>query len=119
MMPPSLLRHLLAWVLGALIVVWAFVVAPKADNPLSQPARDIIGTFLLLVAATGLAVAGQPQLALVFAVVVVGDWLALVVIAWRVPGKLLWDSKNLRFTNSAEANKYVKPMFRKGWDLKL
>ena len=39
----------------------------------------------------------------------------------RVPraGKLDWDSKNLRFTNSAEANKYVKPMFRKGWELKL
>ena len=47
------------------------------------------------------------------------EWLTLVCIAWRVPGKLLWDSKNLRFTNSAEANKYVKPSFRKGWDLKL
>ena len=65
----------------ALIVVWAFVVAPKADNPLRQQARDIIGTVLLLVAAAGLAVAGQPQLALVFAVVIVVDWLALVVIA--------------------------------------
>ena len=65
---------------AALIVVWAFVVAPKADNPLSQPARDIIGTVLALVAAAGLAVAGQPQLALVFAVVVVSDWLVLVVI---------------------------------------
>ena len=66
---------------AALIVVWAFVVAPKADNPLRQQARDIIGTVLLLVAAAGLAAAGQPQLALVFAVVIVGDWLALVVIA--------------------------------------
>ncbi|WP_291980686.1 Gfo/Idh/MocA family oxidoreductase [Luteitalea sp.] len=47
------------------------------------------------------------------------EWLALVVIAWRVPGKLQWDSKNTRFTNSEEANRYVKPMFRKGWDLKL
>ena len=47
------------------------------------------------------------------------EWLALVCIAWRVPGKLLWDSKNVRFTNSAEANTYVKPVFRKGWDLKL
>ena len=65
----------------ALIVVWAFVVAPKADNPLSQQARDIIGTGLLLVAAAGLAVAGQPQIAIVFAVVIVVDWLALVVIA--------------------------------------
>ena len=65
---------------AALIVVWAFVVAPKADDPLRQQARDIIGTVLLLVAAAGLAVAGQPQLALVFAVVVVSDWLALVVM---------------------------------------
>lgn len=47
------------------------------------------------------------------------EWLALVCIAWRVPGKLEWDSKNLRFTNSPEANRYVKPMFRQGWDLKL
>jgi predicted dehydrogenase len=47
------------------------------------------------------------------------EWLALAVIAMRVPGKLEWDSKNMRFTNSAEANKYVKPEFRKGWELKL
>ena len=63
----------------ALIVVWGFVVAPKAANPLSQQVCDIIGTVLLLVAAAGLAVAGQPQLALVFAAVMVSDWLALVV----------------------------------------
>jgi predicted dehydrogenase len=47
------------------------------------------------------------------------EWMLLGVIAFRVPGKLLWDSKNLRFTNSVEANKYVKPVFRKGWELKL
>lgn len=47
------------------------------------------------------------------------EWMLLGVIAFRVPGKLLWDSKNLRFTNSAEANRYVKPDFRKGWELKL
>lgn len=47
------------------------------------------------------------------------EWLALAAIAFRVPGKLDWDSRNLRFTNSAEANKYVKPVFRKGWELKL
>jgi hypothetical protein len=47
------------------------------------------------------------------------EWLSLMAIAFRVPGKLEWDSKNLRFTNSAEANKYVKPVFRKGWELKL
>jgi len=47
------------------------------------------------------------------------EWTTLGVIAFRVPGKLEWDSRNQRFTNSPEANKYVKPEFRKGWDLKL
>jgi hypothetical protein len=47
------------------------------------------------------------------------EWLSLIGIAYRVPGKLEWDSRNLRFTNSPEANKYVKPVFRKGWELKL
>lgn len=47
------------------------------------------------------------------------EWMLLGVIAMRVPGKLLWDSKTLRFTNSAEANQYVKPVFRPGWELKL
>ncbi|MBI4906896.1 MAG: Gfo/Idh/MocA family oxidoreductase [Acidobacteria bacterium] len=47
------------------------------------------------------------------------EWMLLGVIAFRVPGKLQWDSKNLRFTNSVEANKYLKPVFRAGWELKL
>jgi predicted dehydrogenase len=48
------------------------------------------------------------------------EWVVLGAIAYRVPGKkLLWDSKNTRFTNSEEANKYVKPTFRSGWELKL
>jgi hypothetical protein len=47
------------------------------------------------------------------------EWLALVAIALHVPGKLDWDSRNQRFTNSAEANKFVKPVFQKGWELKL
>jgi predicted dehydrogenase len=47
------------------------------------------------------------------------EWLALVCIAWRVPGKLLWDSKNMRFTNSEAANQLVKPAFRRGSELKV
>lgn len=47
------------------------------------------------------------------------EWMTLGLIAFRVSGKLLWDSQNQRFTNSAEANRYVKPLFRKGWELKL
>jgi len=47
------------------------------------------------------------------------EWLALTAIALHVPGKLEWDAKNMRFTNSPEANKFVKPVFRKGWELKV
>jgi predicted dehydrogenase len=47
------------------------------------------------------------------------EWLALAAIAFRVSGKLEWDSKNLRFTNNTEANKWVKPVVRKGWELKV
>ena len=64
----------------ALVAVWAYVVAPKADNPLSQPVRDVIGTGLLLLAATGLAAAGQPTLAVGFAAAVLIDWLAMVAL---------------------------------------
>ncbi len=48
------------------------------------------------------------------------EWLALGAIALRVPNvKLQYDAKNMRFTNSAEANKYIKPYLRKGWEMKL
>lgn len=47
------------------------------------------------------------------------EWLALASIAFRVSGKLDWDSKALRFTNHAEANRYVRPVFRKGQELKI
>ena len=47
------------------------------------------------------------------------EWLALGAIALRVPGRLNWDGANMRFTNSAEANSYLKPFVRKGWEFKL
>ena len=47
------------------------------------------------------------------------EWLTLILIAFRVPGKLEWDAKNMRFTNSPEANKYVRPVVKKGWELKV
>lgn len=47
------------------------------------------------------------------------EWLALTAISMRVGGKLNWDAENMRFTNSEEANKYVKPHFREGWEMKL
>jgi predicted dehydrogenase len=43
------------------------------------------------------------------------EWVLLATIAMRVPGKLLWDSANLRFTNNEEANRHVRPEFRKTW----
>jgi hypothetical protein len=46
------------------------------------------------------------------------EWMVLGAVATRVEGKLLWDSKKMEFTNNREANKYVKPLFRKGWELK-
>ena len=47
------------------------------------------------------------------------EWLALGAIALQVPGKLMWDAQRMRFTNSAEANKLLRPYLRKGWELKL
>jgi predicted dehydrogenase len=47
------------------------------------------------------------------------EWMLLGAICWRFPNeKLAWDGKNLRFTNNEKANDFVKPGFRKGWELK-
>lgn len=43
------------------------------------------------------------------------QWMLLGVVAMRVEGKLMWDDQKKRFSNSAEANKYLQPNFRKGW----
>jgi len=37
-------------------------------------------------------------------------------IAQRVPGRLAWDSDKLTFLNSNEANAYIRPHVRKGWE---
>lgn len=46
------------------------------------------------------------------------EWMVLGAVAARVPGKLSWDPKKMEFTNNRDANKYVKPVFRKGWEIK-
>ena len=46
------------------------------------------------------------------------EWMVLGAVATRVEGKLLWDAKKMEFTNNKDANKYVKPVFRKGWEIK-
>ncbi len=39
-------------------------------------------------------------------------------VALRFPGRRLeWDGPNLKFTNVAEANNYVRREYRKGWEL--
>jgi predicted dehydrogenase len=43
------------------------------------------------------------------------EWMLLGVIALRVDGKLDWDAAKGRFTNNLDANKYLKPTYRKGW----
>jgi len=43
------------------------------------------------------------------------EWMLLGVIALRVEGKLEWDPAKMKITNNADANKYLKPVFRKGW----
>ena len=46
------------------------------------------------------------------------EWVVLGAAAIRVPGKLLWDSQRFEFTNSPEANQYLKPHMRPGWEMK-
>lgn len=47
------------------------------------------------------------------------EWMLLGAISWRFPNEeLKWDGKNLRFTNNEKANEFVRPRFRKGWELK-
>ena len=38
-------------------------------------------------------------------------------IAARVPGKLNWSSKEMKFTNNSQANQYLNREYRKGWTL--
>ena len=42
----------------------------------------------------------------------------LGVIAIRFPEReLKWDAEKMRFTNAEEANAYVAPPYRRGWEL--
>jgi len=45
------------------------------------------------------------------------EWILLGVIALRVEGKVEWDAAKMRITNNSEANKYIKPFVRKGWQM--
>jgi hypothetical protein len=37
----------------------------------------------------------------------------------RFDGKLLWDNAKGEITNNKEANKLARPLYRKGWEVRL
>jgi len=45
------------------------------------------------------------------------EWVQLGNLALRFEGKLEWDGAKMRVGNVPEANRLIKPMFRKGWSL--
>ena len=69
----------------ALVVFWAVVVAPKADNAIPADIRMLIGSVVLLLAAGALAIAGQPTLGLVFAAAVIVNTVLLFVLGHDMP----------------------------------
>ena len=44
------------------------------------------------------------------------EWMLLGVIALRHEGKLEYDPEKMRITNNSDADKLLKPSFRKGWE---
>jgi len=47
------------------------------------------------------------------------EWLVLGAAAVHFEGKLEWDAARGEITNVPEANRWVKPPYRKGWELTL
>ena len=47
------------------------------------------------------------------------EWLVLGAAAVHYKGELKWDNKKGEFRNNREANRWVKPRFRKGWELRI
>jgi hypothetical protein len=69
-------------------VVWGLFLAPNATRGLTRIQKDIVGTIVLLVAAGALALAGQPTVAVVYAVVVVVNAGILLVLGDQVDRSL-------------------------------
>jgi hypothetical protein len=44
------------------------------------------------------------------------EWMLLGAIALRYEGKIEYDAEKMHITNNADANKLLKPTFRKGWE---
>lgn len=47
------------------------------------------------------------------------QWLLVGAAAVHYEGKLVWDVKKGEVNNNRDANRWVKPQFRKGWELNL
>ena len=47
------------------------------------------------------------------------EWLVLGAAAVHYEGKLTWDDSRGEFSNNKDANKWIKPAYRKGWTLKI
>jgi hypothetical protein len=41
----------------------------------------------------------------------------LGIVAMRAGEKVKWDPKNLRVSNSPKANRFIRRVYRKGWEL--
>jgi hypothetical protein len=65
---------------AVLVVVWAIVVAPGAENALPQFQRMVIGTALLELAAVALAVAGQRTAGIVLGVLILVNAVLMAVL---------------------------------------
>lgn len=73
---------------AALIVFWALVVAPKAENAIPADVRVLIGSVVLLLAAGALAIAGQATLGIAFAGAVILNTVLLFILGHDVPATL-------------------------------
>jgi hypothetical protein len=47
------------------------------------------------------------------------EWLVLGAVAVHYEGKLLYDASKGEVTNNEDANKWVKPTYRKGWEINV
>jgi hypothetical protein len=77
----SPVRFVLALAAPALlVVVWARLIAPKADSPLPPDVRIVVGSVLLLLASAALWTAGQPTIGLALAAAIIVNTVLLFVL---------------------------------------
>jgi hypothetical protein len=64
---------------GAFVVVWGLWIAPRARFTLAPMARHVIGTAIMLAAAIGIVLIGQPTLGEVLAALILANAVFLVI----------------------------------------